>query len=173
MKKRTGDWSSKVLCSRRLHRLNTILLVLVGAILSANCFVTRASAQSDMGGMNVPADSSTTAKSSAASSATVELTTDPSPPQKGSNTIKVKLTSKDGKPIEGAKVTVMFFMAAMPEMGMAAMKTVITTGDKGGGSYEGKGDIGSGGDWQVTVKATKAGHVVATKKLTLNVAGGM
>jgi len=173
MKKQTGDWSSNVLRSRRFHRLNTILLVLVGAILSASCFVTRASAQSDMGGMKMPTDSPTTAKSSDTSSATVELTTDPSPPQKGSNTVMVKLTSKDGKPIDGAKVTVTFFMAAMPEMGMAAMKTVITASDKGGGSYEGKGDIGAGGSWQVTVKASKSGHVIATKKLTINVAGGM
>jgi hypothetical protein len=170
MKKRISDWPSDV---RRFHGLDIMLLILVGAILSASCFAIRASAQSDMGGMKMPADSPTTTKSSAASSATVELTTAPSPPKKGNNTVLVKLTSKDGKPIDGAKVTVTFFMAAMPEMGMAAMKTVITTGDKGGGSYEGKGDIGSGGEWQVTVKATKAGHVVATKKLTLNVAGGM
>ena len=173
MKKQTGDWSSNVLRSRRFHRLNTILPVLVGAILSASCLVTRASAQSDMGGMNMPTDSQTTVKSSAASSATAELTTNPSPPQKGSNAVIVKLTSKDGKPIDGAKVTVTFFMAAMPEMGMAAMKTVITASDKGGGSYEGKGDIGAGGSWQVTVKASKSGHVIATKKLTINVAGGM
>jgi Cu(I)/Ag(I) efflux system membrane fusion protein/cobalt-zinc-cadmium efflux system membrane fusion protein len=126
-----------------------------------------------MGGMNMPADSPTTAKSSAASSATLELTTDPSPPKKGSNTVTVKLTAKDGKAIDGAKVTVTFFMPAMPDMGMAAMKTVIAATGTSGGNYEGKGDIGSGGDWQVTVKATKAGHVIATKKLTLNVAGGM
>src|SRR5438094_2649621 len=49
--------------------------------------------------------------------ANVELTTDPDPPHKGSNTIRVKLTGQDGKPITGANVTVTFFMAAMPADG--------------------------------------------------------
>src|SRR6476661_3749188 len=53
--------------------------------------------------------------------AKVELTTDPDPPHKGGNTIRVKLTGQDGKPIAGASVSVTFFMAAMPAMGMAAM----------------------------------------------------
>src|SRR5229473_958955 len=57
--------------------------------------------------------------------ANVELTTDPDPPHKGSNIIRVKLTGQDGTPITGANVTVTFFMAAMPAMEMAAMKTVI------------------------------------------------
>src|SRR5438094_3524653 len=84
--------------------------------------------------------------------ANVELTTDPDPPHKGSNTVHVKLTGQDGKPIAGANVTVTFFMAAMPAMGMAALKTVINASDKGGGMYEGKGDRGSGGRWQVSVR---------------------
>ena len=50
--------------------------------------------------------------------ASVELTTAPSPPQKGTNTIRVKLTDQAGKPIAGAQVSVTFFMAAMPAMGM-------------------------------------------------------
>ena len=150
-----------------------LLLMILGAI-AVSCFVVGARAQSDMGNMSMPSDSKSTTKSSMAKEqATIELTTDPNPPKKGSNTVRVKLSSADGKPIEGAKVTITFFMAAMPDMGMAAMKKVITATDKGGGSYEGKGDIGAGGDWQVTVKALKGGHVIATKKLTLNVAGGM
>src|SRR5437588_7805197 len=105
--------------------------------------------------------------------ANVELTTDPDPPHKGSNTIRVKLTGQDGKPITGANVTVTFFMAAMPAMGMAAMKTVIDASDKGGGMYEGKGDLGSGGTWQVTVRAQQNGQTIANKQLTLNATGGM
>jgi len=85
----------------------------------------------------------------------------------------VKLTGKDGKPIKGANVTVTFFMAAMPAMGMAAMKTVINASDKGGGIYEGKGDLGSGGTWQVTVRAQQNGRTIANKQLTLNATGGM
>jgi hypothetical protein len=84
--------------------------------------------------------------------ANVELTTDPDPPHKGSNIVRVKITGQNGKPIVGANVTVTFFMAAMPAMGMASMKGVINASNKGGGMYEGKGDLGSGGTWQVTVK---------------------
>ena len=104
---------------------------------------------------------------------TVELMTDPDPPHKGSNIVRVKLTGQDGKPITGAKVTVTFFMAAMPAMGMASMKTVINASDKGGGMYEGKGDLGSGGTWQVTVRAQQNGQTIANKQLTLNATGGM
>ena len=105
--------------------------------------------------------------------ANLELTTDPDPPHKGSNTVRVKLTGPDGQSIAGANVTVTFFMAAMPAMGMASMKTVINASNKGGGMYEGKGDLGSGGTWQVTVRAQQNGQTIANKQLTLNATGGM
>jgi RND family efflux transporter MFP subunit len=105
--------------------------------------------------------------------ASVELTTDPSPPHKGNNVIRVKLTGQDGKPITGASVTVTFYMAAMPAMGMAAMKTVINAGDSGSGIYEGQGDLGSGGTWQVTIRAQQNGQIIANKHLTINATGGM
>lgn len=105
--------------------------------------------------------------------ATVELTTDPSPPHKGSNTFRVKLTSQNGQPVTGAQVTVTFFMTGMQAMGMSAMKTVINASDKGAGMYEGKGDLGSGGIWQVTVTATQNGQVITSKQLTLSATGGM
>src|SRR5258707_13827608 len=50
----------------------------------------------------------------AAQKANAELTTDPSPPHKGSNTFRVKLTAPDGKPIRAPQRTVTFFMPAMP-----------------------------------------------------------
>ncbi len=64
-------------------------------------------------------------------------------------------------------------MAAMPAMGMAAMKTVVTAADKGGGMYEGSGDLGSGGTWQVTVTAVLNSQTIASKQLSLNARGGM
>jgi len=105
--------------------------------------------------------------------ANVEFTTEPEPPHKGNNIVRVKLTGEDGRPISGANVTVTFYMAAMPAMGMAAMKTVINATDKGGGMYEGKGDLGSGGTWQVTIQAQQNGQTVANKQLTVNATGGM
>ena len=105
-------------------------------------------------------------------SAKVVLTTVPSPAQKGSNTVRVKLTDPAGKPISGADVTVTFFMAAMPTMNMPEMKTVIKGAEKGAGTYEGKGDLGSGGLWKVTVTAQQNGQTIATKKLTVKAEGG-
>jgi len=105
--------------------------------------------------------------------ASVELTTAPSPPQKGTNTVRVKLTDQSGKPLTGAQVTVTFFMAAMPAMGMAAMKTVVQTSDKGGGTYEGSASLGSGGTWQVTITALQNGQAIANKQFTVDATGGM
>jgi RND family efflux transporter MFP subunit len=113
--------------------------------------------------MNVPAQTQ----------ASVELTTVPSPPQKGANTVRVKLTDAAGKPIAGAQVSVTFFMAAMPAMGMAAMKTVVQTSDKGGGMYEGNGALGSGGTYQVTITAQQNGQTIVNKQLSVNATGGM
>ena len=103
----------------------------------------------------------------------VELTTDPSPPRKGSNVFRVKLTGANGAPIAGAQVNVTFYMAAMPAMGMAALKTNVDLTDKGNGIYEGKGELGSGGTWQVTITARQNGTVIASKQLTVNATGGM
>jgi membrane fusion protein, copper/silver efflux system len=104
---------------------------------------------------------------------TVELSTQPSPPAKGPITVRVKLTAADGKPVLGAKVTVRFFMPAMPAMGMSAMQSAVTLADQGGGLYEGRGQLQSGGTWQVTVIAQKDGQTLATKQLSVNAEGGM
>jgi RND family efflux transporter MFP subunit len=105
--------------------------------------------------------------------ANAELTTDPSPPRKGSNVLRAKVTGASGNPIAGAQVNVMFFMAAMPAMGMAAMKTTVDLSDKGNGQYEGKGDLASGGTWQVTITVRQNGIVIASKQFTVNATGGL
>ena len=105
--------------------------------------------------------------------ATAELTTDPSPPRRGSNLVRVKLAGTDGAAISGAEVSVTFFMPAMPAMGMAAMRTPVALADKGNGIYEGSAQLESGGTWQVTIIAKKNGQTIATKQLSLNATGGM
>ena len=105
--------------------------------------------------------------------ANAQLTTDPDPPHKGNNTFRVKLTASDGKPISGAQVTVTFFMAAMPAMGMAEMKTPITLDDKGNGMYESRGELGSGGTWQVTIVARQGTQVLVNRQMTVSATGGM
>jgi Cu(I)/Ag(I) efflux system membrane fusion protein len=70
-------------------------------------------------------------------------------------------------------VTVTFYMPAMPAMGMAAMKTTATLTDKGNGLYEGSGELGSGGTWQVTITVQKNGQTLASKQMNVNATGGM
>ena len=103
----------------------------------------------------------------------LELTTQPEPPRKGSNVFRIRLTDKNGSPIMGAQVNVTFFMPAMSAMGMAAMKTSVDLTDKGSGLYEGAGELGSGGTWQVTITAQQNGRMLGTKHFTVNAAGGM
>ena len=103
----------------------------------------------------------------------VEMTTDPSPPRQGSNSVRVRVIGADGTPVAGAEVGVTFFMAAMPAMGMAAMSTTIKASDQGDGRYEGQGGLASGGTWQVTVTVRRQGRTLAVKHLTVNAAGGM
>jgi hypothetical protein len=103
----------------------------------------------------------------------VDFATDPNPPQKGNNIFRVKLKGADGTPTTGADITVTFYMAAMPAMGMAAMNTSTRLIDKGNGMYEGSGSLSSGGTYQVTVSAQKNGQVIATRQLRVNATGGM
>jgi RND family efflux transporter MFP subunit len=103
----------------------------------------------------------------------IDLTTAPSPPQKGNNQFQVKLTDPQGKAVPDASVTVVFYMAAMPAMGMAAMTTKMDLQPSSSGVYTGSGVLGSGGTWQVTVTARRNGSVIATKQMSINATGGM
>jgi Cu(I)/Ag(I) efflux system membrane fusion protein/cobalt-zinc-cadmium efflux system membrane fusion protein len=103
----------------------------------------------------------------------IDFSTVPSPPQKGSNRFRVRLTDSHGKPVTDAGVTVVFYMAAMPAMGMAAMTAKSNLQPSGPGLYEGSGSLQSGGTWQVTITARRAGSVIGTKQLNLNATGGM
>jgi Cu(I)/Ag(I) efflux system membrane fusion protein/cobalt-zinc-cadmium efflux system membrane fusion protein len=105
--------------------------------------------------------------------ATVEFTSTPNPPHSGANTFQVKLKDPKGTAISGATVTVTFFMAAMPDMGMAAMREEFKLTEKGSGTYEGPGKLPSGGTWQVNIVARRDNKIVATKQLSVRASGGM
>ena len=131
---------------------------------AAGAFVPPSPGEGAAAAMHTPA---------AAPQGKVELTTEPSPPAKGGNVFRVKVTGANGAPIAGAQVSVTFFMPAMQSMGMAAMKTSVNLSDKGNGLYEGSGELGSGGTWQVSIVARQNGAVIATKQLSVNATGGM
>ena len=108
-----------------------------------------------------------------ASRATIELSTDPTPPAAGSNQLRVRLAGPSGVPIAGAQVTATFFIPAMPAMGMAATRVSAALADHGAGMYEGSIELPRKGAWQVTLLAQKGGATLATRQLSLDAAGSM
>lgn len=143
-------------------------------VTSANFLIdSESQLQAALGSFAPPPPPPSASGGKASAQAKIEFTTSPSPPSKGTNTVRIKLTGPNGAPITGAQVKVRFFMPAMPAMGMSAMQSVFTLTDQGGGDYQGSGKLQSGGTWQVTVFATKNGQTVATKQLSVNAEGGM
>jgi Cu(I)/Ag(I) efflux system membrane fusion protein/cobalt-zinc-cadmium efflux system membrane fusion protein len=141
---------------------------------SANFLIdSESQLQAAAGSYAPPPPGAGTEMTAAAQQFSADLTTDPAPPHKGKNTVQVKLTSADGKPLSGAKVTVRFFMAAMPQMGMAEMNSASQLTDQGNGTYRSQIDLGSGGTWQVTITAEQDGKLILTKRLNVNATGGM
>jgi RND family efflux transporter MFP subunit len=143
-------------------------------VTSANFLIdSESQLQAALGSFVPPPPGAGAAGAMNAPQAKAELTTEPDPPRKGSNTFCVKLTDATGAPISGAEVSVTFSMPAMPAMGVAAMRMQAPLTEKGNGLYEGPGKLDSGGTWQVTILAKKNGQVVASKQLGVNATGGM
>jgi membrane fusion protein, copper/silver efflux system len=143
-------------------------------VTSANFLIdSESQLQAAFGTFAPPAEAAGGSAAPEAPQAAIELTTDPNPPSKGADTVRVRLTGADGTPVVGADVSVTLYMAAMPAMGMAAMRVPIELADRGAGVYEGSGILGSGGTWQVTIVAAKGGRTLARKELSINAEGGM
>jgi Cu(I)/Ag(I) efflux system membrane fusion protein/cobalt-zinc-cadmium efflux system membrane fusion protein len=145
-------------------------------VTSANFLVdSEAQLQAALGAFNPPQQNATAAQSPGATAEQIKIvmSTEPSTLQKGKNTVRVTLAGLDGKPVDGVQVSAVFFMPAMPEMGMAAERAAAALGARGQGVYEGPLELPSGGTFQVTVTVQRAGATIATKKLTVSATGGM
>jgi RND family efflux transporter MFP subunit len=105
--------------------------------------------------------------------ASIEFTSDPNPLVRGQNKVIVTLRDSKGAPISAAQVTVSFYMAAMPAMGMAAMHAQGTAVDQGNGTYAANIELPSGGTWSLTITASKGGQPVATKQVDVSASGSM
>jgi len=140
---------------------------------SANFLIDSESQLQAAAGAYTPPPPGAASQASATPQVAAAFTTNPEPARKGKNIVQLKLTSADGKPVTGARVNVQFFMAAMPEMGMAEMKSSNQLNEQGSGSYAGEFELGSGGTWQVTITAEQSGKLILTKRLTLTATGGM
>lgn len=87
--------------------------------------------------------------------ATIIMTTNPNPASIGDIELDLMITSKDGTPIEGAKVDV---LADHPEMSGMSMNGSAT--EQGGGKYAIKANFDSSGDWKITVTISKDDLIV-------------
>jgi len=105
--------------------------------------------------------------------ASIEFTSDPNPLVRGHNKVIVKLRDSKGAAISGAQVAVSFYMAAMPAMGMTAMRAQGTADDQGNGTYAANLELPSGGTWSLTIAASKGGHPIATKQVDVSASGSM
>jgi Cu(I)/Ag(I) efflux system membrane fusion protein/cobalt-zinc-cadmium efflux system membrane fusion protein len=104
---------------------------------------------------------------------TITISTEPSPLARGKNKLRLTLKDDAGQPVSGAQLAVTFYLAAMPAMGMAALRAQASATDQGNGIYLGNIDLQSGGTWQMTIVATKGGQTIATQQSDVSVSGPM
>jgi membrane fusion protein, copper/silver efflux system len=143
-------------------------------VTSANFLIdSESQLQAALGSFVPPPPGAGAAAAINAPQAEIQFSSEPSPPAKGTNVFRARLTDTHGGGIAGATVEAIFFMPAMPQMGMAAMRLVFTLNDRGGGNYQGQGELPTGGTWQVTVVARRNGQTLATRQMTLTATGGM
>jgi RND family efflux transporter MFP subunit len=105
--------------------------------------------------------------------ADIAFTSEPTPLVRGHNKVIVTLRDTKGAAISGAHVTVSFYMAAMPAMGMAAMRAQGTADDHGNGAYAANIELPSGGTWSLTITASNHGQPIATKQVDVSASGSM
>ena len=105
----------------------------------------------------------------APSAASVDITfhTIPDPPRTGDNQMEVVVKDTKGRPVDGADVSVQFFMPAMPTMNMPAMRSEAKLAPAGGGVYRGPGQVMMAGQWQATVTVTRGGQRVGAKQIAV------
>lgn len=103
----------------------------------------------------------------------IGITIKPSPPRKGGNEVLITVTDSSGGPVTDAKVSVVFFMPAMPAMGMSAMRVEADAKPAENGAYAATVNLESGGTWSVTVIAARAGRRIASKQFSVFATGGM
>jgi RND family efflux transporter MFP subunit len=109
----------------------------------------------------------------AISQACIDFTSDPNPLARGHNKVIVTIRDSKSAPISGVQVTVSFYMAAMPAMGMAAMHAQGTAVYQGNGTYAANIELPSGGTWSLTITASKGGQPIATKQVDVSAGGSM
>jgi Cu(I)/Ag(I) efflux system membrane fusion protein/cobalt-zinc-cadmium efflux system membrane fusion protein len=140
---------------------------------SANFLIDSESQLQAAAGAFVPPPPGVGANSEAPSQASIAFTSEPTPLTRGHNRVIVTLRDPKSGAISGAQVTVSFYMAAMPAMGMAAMRAQGKADEQANGGYAVNIDLSSGGTWSLTINASKGGQLMATRQVDVSVSGSM
>jgi hypothetical protein len=95
----------------------------------------------------------------------IDLTfkTEPDPPKVGENTFEAMVMA-GGQPVTDGSVSVEFVMPAMPSMNMAEMRSTVALKHDGSGRYRGTGNVAMAGTWEATVKVTRSGQEIGSRK---------
>jgi len=92
----------------------------------------------------------------------------PSPPRGAAeNEFEVMVKDSQDMPIDGAEVTLLFYMAAMPAMKMPEMRSEVKLRGAGNGRYTGKGQVMMAGPWTVTVSVRQNGREIGQQTMTI------
>jgi hypothetical protein len=96
----------------------------------------------------------------------ITFKSEPEPPKMGENTFEVMVMSS-GQPVTDADVAVELYMAAMPSMNMAEMRSSVPLKHEGGGRYRGTGNMMSAGGWDATVSVKRGGQEIGSRKFNV------
>lgn len=88
-------------------------------------------------------------------SATLTLTTKPSPLGLGQNLFEVTVKDAKGQPVADAEIGLLLLMPADPKTKHPEMRTEGKLSSVGGGKYSGIVIVTMAGDWDVTITATQ------------------
>lgn len=99
---------------------------------------------------------------------TITFRSTPSPMRGAAeNTFAVTVKDRQGKPINGADVSLLFYMPAMPSMKMPEMRNELKLKSAGNGTYTGMGQVMMAGQWTVTVSVKQNGKEIGQRKVTV------
>lgn len=98
---------------------------------------------------------------------TLALSTVPTPPRVGENTLRIRLTDEKGKTITNARVSMSY---TMPMPGMSPVRAEAALSKEG--FYEAKANLAMGGTWEVTVTVTIPGKPEVNAIFAVTAGGG-
>jgi len=84
------------------------------------------------------------------------------------NDFEVTVKDRQGKPVDGAEVSLLFYMPAMPSTKMPEMRSEAKLKAAGNGIYAGTGQVMMAGQWTVTVSVKQNGTETGQTKVTVS-----